>query len=87
MIAALEASNVAIKFAEQAANSLSHEEFAQLVLKFLKSPGAVLNGDLNQLQQKVDAALEEFYSNEAVTSGCDRDRLSCPGGPPMPSLV
>ena len=81
VIVALEASNVAIKFAEQAANLLSHEGFAQL-LKSLKSPGAVLNGDLNQSQQKVDAALEEFYSNEAIVSGCDRDRLSCLGGPP-----
>ena len=34
----------------------------------------------------MDAALEEFYSNEAIISGCDRDRLSCPGGPPDAEL-
>jgi hypothetical protein len=57
--------DIALKFAQQAANMLSQEEFTHLV-KFLESPKTVFNGDLQQLQPKVTAALEEFYSNETV---------------------
>jgi hypothetical protein len=62
---ALAGRDFARKFAEQAAKLLSQEEFTQL-LKFLESPKVVFNGDLQQLQPKLTAALEEFYSNETA---------------------
>jgi hypothetical protein len=58
----------------------SQEEFTQL-LKFLESPKVVFNGDLQQLQPKLTAALEEFYSNETVISDHDREGLGRTGGP------
>lgn len=77
---ALAGSDIARKFAEQAANLLPQEEFTQL-LKFLEPPKAVFDGVLQQLQSKVTAALEEFYFNEIVISGHDREGLGRPCGP------
>jgi hypothetical protein len=72
--------DIARKFSQQAAKLLSQEEFTQL-LKFVESPKAVFNGDLQQLQPKVTAALEEFYSNETAISDHDREGLGRTGRP------
>ncbi|KIX01560.1 uncharacterized protein Z518_09286 [Rhinocladiella mackenziei CBS 650.93] len=81
----LSVSGVAQRFAQEATRCLSQDDFIQL-LTFLNNPRAGWRKTAEQLQKSLTERLENFYSDEMIESGQNRDRLAAPDGPPDADL-
>lgn len=72
--------SIAHQFADGAAAILSSQEREELV-RFLKHLRAGSKKSKEEVQHKVRARIERFYSEEVRVSGEQSDRLASPGGP------